>query len=71
MPERFFTEGNEENEGQIFSLKKNLLATFVSFCRTESRGALWMAPSTMASQSSALHDQAINCRSTLLSFILH
>jgi hypothetical protein len=30
-----------------------------------------MAPSTMASQSSALHDQAINCRSTLLSFIRH
>jgi hypothetical protein len=24
-----------------------------------------MAPTTMASQSSALHDQAINCRSTL------
>jgi len=24
-----------------------------------------MAPSTLASQSSALHDQAINCRSTL------
>jgi hypothetical protein len=28
-----------------------------------------MAPGAMASQSSALHDQAINCRSTLLSFI--
>jgi hypothetical protein len=53
-----------------FQLQRNLLATFVSFCWTESGGALSMAPSTMASQSSALHDQAINCRSTL-SVILH
>jgi hypothetical protein len=65
MPERFFTEGNEENEGRIFSLKRISWLPFVSFCSTESGGALLMAPSTLASQSSALHDQAINCRSAL------
>jgi hypothetical protein len=70
MPEGFFTEGNEENEGRIFSLKRISWLPFVSFCSTESAGALLMAPSTLASQSSALHDQAINCRSTLLSFFV-
>jgi hypothetical protein len=65
IAEGFFTEGNEENEASNFQPQKNLLATFVSFCWTESGGALSMAPSTMASQSSALHDQAINCRSAL------
>jgi hypothetical protein len=68
-PKAFASRRRERRSN--FQPQKNLLATFVSFCRTESGGALSMAQSTMASQSSALHHQAINYRSTLLSFIGH
>jgi hypothetical protein len=67
IPEGFFTGGNEDNEGQIFSLKTiPWLPSFPSVGLNPEGRSRWFA-----SQSFALHDEAINCRSSLLSFFRH
>jgi len=63
-----FTGDNEGSRGQIFSLKTIPWLPSFPFVGTNSeRRSRWSQP--LVSQSSALHDEAINGRSIFLSFI--
>ena len=67
---KVFTGDNEESGGQIFSLKTiPWLPSSPSVGTNSERRSRWSQP--LASQSSALHDEAVNRHSILLSFIRH